>query len=575
LVRGLAEGGVAHACISPGSRSTPLALALDAEERVRCWSHIDERAGGFFGLGIAKATGRAVALLSTSGTAAAEFHPAVIEARYARVPLVILTADRPPLLRDCGAGQTIDQIKLYSGAVKWFFEAAQSEMSPDAVRFFRSLGARAAARAASGPPGPVHLNVPLSDPLTPDPDALARASSEAAQRDPRPALAHAEGRLAPDRAFIGRLASLIRETPEGIVVCGEHPGGENPVESVRALALAAGYPVIAEATSGLRAGPHTGDHVIDAYDALLRLEAFTSAHRPRVVLRIGAMPTSKAARDYLLAALPARARHVIVDPWEEALDPIHAATDLLRADPDLTCRALAEAIGPAPRDRGPWLAGWKAANGRVREAMDRAMDRVSEPFEGRVARDLARALPEGGTLFVGSSMPIRDLETFFSTGARDVRILANRGANGIDGVVSTALGVASVSRGPHALLVGDLSFLHDLGGLLAVRRHALRMTLVVINNDGGGIFHFLPQAAHGGRFDDLFVTPHGLDLSHAARLFGLPYRLVSDTTPLPDLFADALAAPETRILEIRTDAKRNVELHEEIHRAAREALENG
>ncbi len=575
FARGLAEGGVEHACVSPGSRSTPLALALAGAARVRCWSHIDERSGSFFALGIAKATGSAVALLSTSGTAAAEFHPAVIEARHARVPLVILTADRPTLLRDCGAGQTIDQIKLYGADAKWFFEAAVGEASDDAVRFFRSLGARAAARASAPPAGPVHLNVPLSDPLTPSPAALATAPGEAAARDSRPALAHAGGRRAPDPALIQRLAATIRETPEGLIVCGEQTGGEALAWAVGALARAARYPVVAEATSGLRAGPHAGDSLIDAYDALLRLEAFAAAHQPRAVLRFGAMPTSKAVRALLRAGLPAQACHVLVDPWEEALDPIHAATHVVHADPELLCRALAEAIGRGHPAETPWLVSWKGANTRVRRALDAALDRLPEPFEGRVARDLARAMPDGGMLFVGSSMPIRDVETFFSRSERAVRILANRGANGIDGVVSTALGVASISPGPNALLIGDLSFLHDLGGLLAARRHAPRLTIVVINNDGGGIFHFLPQAAHAGSFDDLFATRHGLDLSLAAQLFGLPYRRLSDTASLPEVFAEALAAPDTRLLEIRTDAKRNVELHEEMHRAVREALAHG
>ncbi len=575
FARGLAEGGVEHACVSPGSRSTPLALALAGAARVRCWSHIDERSGSFFALGIAKATGSAVALLSTSGTAAAEFHPAVIEARHARVPLVILTADRPTLLRDCGAGQTIDQIKLYGADAKWFFEAAVGEASDDAVRFFRSLGARAAARASAPPAGPVHLNVPLSDPLTPSPAALATGPGEAAARGSRPALAHAGGRRAPDPALIQRLAATIRETPEGLIVCGEQTGGEALAWAVGALARAARYPVVAEATSGLRAGPHAGDSLIDAYDALLRLEAFAAAHQPRAVLRFGAMPTSKAVRALLRAGLPAQACHVLVDPWEEALDPIHAATHVVHADPELLCRALAEAIGRGHPAETPWLVSWKGANTRVRRALDAALDRLPEPFEGRVARDLARAMPDGGMLFVGSSMPIRDVETFFSRSERAVRILANRGANGIDGVVSTALGVASISPGPNALLIGDLSFLHDLGGLLAARRHAPRLTIVVINNDGGGIFHFLPQAAHAGSFDDLFATRHGLDLSLAAQLFGLPYRRLSDTASLPEVFAEALAAPDTRLLEIRTDAKRNVELHEEMHRAIREALTHG
>jgi 2-succinyl-5-enolpyruvyl-6-hydroxy-3-cyclohexene-1-carboxylate synthase len=569
LVRGLAEAGVAHACVSPGSRSTPLALALAEEARIRCWSHVDERAGGFFGLGIARATRRPVVLLCTSGTAAAEFYPAVIEARHARAPLVVLTADRPPELRDCGAGQSIDQIKLYGGSVKWFFEAAAPDANAPSVRFFRSLGARAAATAQAAPPGPVHLNLPFRDPLTPPPADLAQITAAAEGLDPRAHVSHANGALAPDDALIDELAAFVREEPEGIVVCGEPEGGADLADAAAAFARAAGYPVLADPLSGLRVGPRPRDLIIDAYDALLRVDRFAADHRPALVIRFGALPSSKGLRTFLEA--PSGTRHILVDPWGDLRDPLHVATDVVHVDPALLCRALARALRGARTRASAWSRSWRDANARVRAVLQRRLDMIEELFEGRVARDVASALPSGATLFVGSSMPIRDLDTFFPGTDRAVTILANRGANGIDGVISTALGVAAVSPAPTVLLVGDLSFLHDLGGCLAARRYGIPLTIVLVNNDGGGIFHFLPQTAHA-RFEDLFATPHGLDFSHAARLFGLEYRSARNASELAEAMAESIKRGSVRLVEARTDPKRNVELHAEIRRTVEEAL---
>lgn len=576
LARGLADAGVVHACVSPGSRSTPLALALARENRIRCWSQVDERAGGFFGLGIAKATGRPAALLCTSGTAAAEFHPAVIEARHARVPLVVLTADRPAELRDCGAGQAIDQIKLYGDAVKWFFEAEPGGEGTESIRFFRSLGARAAASAAASPPGPVHLNIPLRDPLTPSPEALDRAVAGAGAADPRPLVSHHEGSLVPDPALVRALGACLREEPRGLIVCGEIDGGEEAVDAIRNLSRATGYPILADVLSGLRAPRAMEDAVIDAWDFLLSVDRFAAAHVPRVVIRFGALPTSKPLRAFLASCAGAGdVRHILVDPWGDLRDPLHAATDVLRAGSAPLARALAEVVGPPRVDETGWRASWRGANARARRGLEDALERLDEPFEGRIARDLARALPGGSTLFVGSSMPIRDLDAFFAGAPGRLRILSNRGANGIDGVLSTALGVAAVSDGPAALYTGDLGFLHDLGGLLAARRHGIPLLAVVVNNDGGGIFRFLPQAAHGDRFEDLFATPHGLTFEHAAALFGLDHRAAQGPADFAKTVAEAIERGRATIIEVRTDPKRNVALHAAVRRAAEEALRDG
>jgi 2-succinyl-5-enolpyruvyl-6-hydroxy-3-cyclohexene-1-carboxylate synthase len=550
----LVRCGLREACTSPGSRSTPLVLSLVRDERLRSTSHIDERCGGFFALGLAKATGTPVALACTSGTAAANYAPAVIEAHEARVPLIVLTADRPPELRDVGAGQTIDQIKLYGSAAKWFQEVDDHPATPERIRWLRGLACRAFWTALDGRPGPVHLNFALREPLVLDEPLPEAEPGGGGRPGGRPWVT----RSARPAATTDALAGELDRRPRAIVVAGRAERDPRLGGAVAAFAERAGLPLLAEPTSGARRGAAAIAH----YDALLRDPEFGAARRPDLVLRIGDLPTSKPLRQWL-HGLGEGTLQVAFDPENAWQDPAGAAALLLASDP----RTAVEALTAGPVDR-EWLASWTAADRAAAGAIAHVLDERAGLSEPLVAAELGARLPADATLVVASSMPIRDVETFFPTRADPPRVLSNRGANGIDGTVSTAFGVAAAGGGPVVLLIGDVALAHDVGGLIAARRLGLPLTIVLLDNDGGGIFDFLPVAREGAAFERHVATPHGLDFAHAAALYGLAYEPVATV----DELRGALALEGAALLHVRTDRGENVALHRRVWEAVRAAV---
>ena len=549
LVDELVRCGMRHAVTCPGSRNAPIALTLAAEERIDAVSVIDERSAGFMALGMAKASGRPVAVTCTSGTAAANLLPAVVEAHEARVPLIVLTADRPPELREVGAGQSIDQLKLYGSAAKWFVEVGSHEPSRATAVHHRALGCRAFWTACGGRPGPVHLNVPLREPLAPSREPLAAADWEG-RPDGRPWTELRVHSQAPHSDDVQALAARMAGVPRGAIVCG--PVSGEVAEPVARLAAAAGWPVLAEPASGLRCGAHDRSHVVAHYDVLLRLERFARARAPELLLRIGDMPTSKPLRAWV-----AGAPQVVLDPHAAWHEPTRAADLILHAAPGPACDALAAALELyAPARDASWLAGWREADAAVPAALAAAPD----PFEPKQLAALAPALPEGSILWMSSSMPVREVEAHFPASERRIRFLANRGANGIDGVVASAAGAARASGEPTFLVIGELALLHDLGGLMAATRAGIELTVVCVNNGGGGIFDFLPVAEHADAalYEEHVATPGGIDLEAVARLAGLEHRR-ADT---PEELRAAAAFPG--LVETRTRRSDNVRLHREL-----------
>ena len=545
----LARCGLEHACTSPGSRNTPILLSLTREPRIRCWSHIDERCAAFFALGAAKAAGRPVALTCTSGTAAANYAPAVIEAWQARVPLIVLTADRPPESRDNGAGQAIDQLKLYGDAVKWFCEVGVDTATPDTLRWIRQLACRAYQTAASGRPGPVHLNFPLREPLI-----LDAPLSE----DPVPG--RADGRPWVQRApALGAAAPADPAVPpaRGVIVAGRLERDAAVGQAAAGCARRLGWPVLADPLSGARHGATA----IATYDLLLRDAGFGQRVRPELVVRVGDLPTSKPLRAWLASL--SGVEQLSLDPDGAWQDPAAAVSDVDAGDPVAALEALAEA-GPALADPA-WLTGWTDADAAARAALSDGLgaDTLSEPLTARL---VGASLGPEATLIVASSMPIRDAELYLPAGTRGPRILSNRGANGIDGTVSTAFGVAAASNHPVTLLIGDVALAHDIGGLIAARQLGLDLTIVVLNNDGGGIFHFLPVSGEADAFEEHVATPHGLDFAKAAALYGLEYTRAQTAAQL----TDAITRPG--IVEVRTDRAENLDLHRRLADAALEAV---
>jgi 2-succinyl-5-enolpyruvyl-6-hydroxy-3-cyclohexene-1-carboxylate synthase len=551
----LARCGMTDACTSPGSRSTPIVASLVRDGRLRCHSHVDERSGGFFALGLAKATGRPVAIACTSGTAAANLAPAVIEAHEARVPMVVLTADRPAELREVGAGQTIDQIKLYGGAAKWFFEVGTHDATEARLRWVRALACRAYWTALEGRPGPVHLNWPLREPLVLDEEL---PEDEGGRPEGRPWVARPPVRATPLDPVLDALTDLVAANPRVAVVAGRYERDDGLAQSAQAFAAATGACLLADPLSGARAGANAVAH----YDALLRDETFAAAQRPDLVVRVGDLPTSKPLRAWLASL--GETPQLALDAEGTWQDPDAVIGGLIASDPALTLRALASRVRAADP---AWLASWRDADARAAAAiLDVLGDELSEP---RSVTALAGALPADATLVVSSSMPVRDVETFWPIRDDGPRVLSNRGANGIDGVVSTAFGVAAGATGPVVALLGDVALAHDVGGLLAARRLGLAPTIVVLNNGGGGIFDFLPVSGETDLYEHHVATPTELDLAQVARTFGLHHELVT----APNALVAALGRTGTaRLVEVRTDRAGNVELHRRVWTAVAAAL---
>ncbi len=557
LVDEWVRAGVVVVAVAPGSRSTPLVLALADDGRVRVEVFLDERSAGAFAVGAAKASRRPAAVVTTSGSAAALLHGAVIEAHHSRAPLLVCTADRPPELRDTGASQAIDQVKLFGDAVRWFVEVGVPEDRPGVGAYWRSVASRAVAEAVGPPSGPVHLNLAFREPLVPSGvavDAPGRAGGA-------PWTACTSGPPTPRLDDVERLARMVAGARRGLVVAGW--GTSADPASVERFAAATGWPVLADAVSGLRTGPHA----ISTYDALLRHRPFAAGHQPDLVLCLGAAPTGRVTTTWLHGAFD----HVLVDPDRAWLDPGRDATEQIVADPSVLLDAVTDMLGGKKACGPGWSAGWQAAEWAARTAIDDLVDSWALPFEGRIARDVAGCLDDGSTLVVGSSMPVRDLESF-ARPRRGLRMVANRGASGIDGFTSTVLGVAAVSRGPVVALAGDLTFLHDMGGLLGANRRSIDATLVVVDNDGGGIFSFLPQAGITEQFERLFATPHGTDLTEVAGAFGVPANRVTAAAELVPAVRDSLAAGGLRVVVVTTDRADNVARHADVWAAVAAAV---
>jgi len=568
----LARGGVRHVVVSPGSRSAPLALAVAAQPGLRDHAILDERSAAFFALGLARASRAPVALVCTSGTAAANYLPAVVEAHHGGVPLVLLTADRPPALRDCGAGQTIDQVGLYGRCVRFSFDAPSPIASDEAFRHLRVLVCRALACARGPLPGPSHLNLPFVEPLAPVPAPSERAALRAlgalagkGRGDAPFTRADPASGLLPDVGVLERLADALSSEPCGWIAVGPLDAGPALARAILELANACGWPVLADVLSQLRTGSEAVGCVVDAHDALLRQADFTRRVAPRAVLRLGALPTSKAFRLFL-EARPGL-RQWVVDPggWSE---PTALAAEVVRADPLLLCRELARRVqARRPAEARAFRGCWTRAGSLARETLHSAIARRPELDEAAVATALAQVLPEGATLFVASSMPVRDVDAFWPAGPRRVRFLANRGANGIDGTLSTAIGVAHEAPGACAVLLGDLAFLHDMGALLLASRCERDLLVVLVDNDGGGIFELLPVAEAAGRavFERHFATPQRVDLARLAGAFGLPFRIAHSPGELAAALEAYASTPGVRIVCARCDRRTS--------RASRDALQ--
>ncbi|HDX9576926.1 TPA: 2-succinyl-5-enolpyruvyl-6-hydroxy-3-cyclohexene-1-carboxylic-acid synthase [Bacillus pseudomycoides] len=553
----LARLRVEDVVISPGSRSTPLALLMTQHEQIRTYLHVDERSAAFFALGIAKAKKRPVALLCTSGTAAANYYPAVCEAFHSRVPLLVLTADRPHELRDIGAPQAMKQFHLFGSFAKQFIEMALPEAAEPMYRYARMTVGRAVAGALQTPKGPVHLNFPLREPLIPDFSLeelweKGRGEYQATVQ---------QGTIAMTDEYAASLRERLLHMEKGLIVCGDdsHP---DIAEAVVAFSETYGYPILADPLSGLRSGVHRKETIIDCYDTFLRNEQLRDSWKPDVIIRFGGMPVSKAIMQYLKKQK--EALHIVVDESGNWRDSALMSTEVVYANDASFCEQLVN--GVKHQNNQEWLHMWQHVNAAVKEKLA-DIKSYEHAFEGKVITELVDVLPKEATLFVSNSMPIRDTDTFFFTNEKNIEVVANRGVNGIDGIVSTALGV-SVARDPLVLVVGDLSFYHDLNGLLAAKLHDLHATIVVVNNDGGGIFSFLPQYEQKEHFEALFGTPLGLDYEHVVKMYNGSFQRVHTWEAFRHEVNKGTREKGLHVIEIKTDREENLHLHRDMMKKA-------
>jgi 2-succinyl-5-enolpyruvyl-6-hydroxy-3-cyclohexene-1-carboxylate synthase len=545
--------GVEHAVLAPGSRSTPLALALAHEPRIELHVHHDERSAGFLALGLALAGWEPTIVLTTSGTAAVELHPAVVEADLAGVPLLVCTADRPPELLDVGAAQAIDQTHLFGRSVRWFHAPGVADAA--ARDRWRPMAARSYAEATGPRQGPVHLNLAFREPLLGVPGKLPapRRVDGAGWTWRPPVQAPAEPSISVAEDFAGR---------RGVIVAGP---GSGDGEALTQVAQALGWPVLAAPQAPVWG---IAGATIPAADALLRVEALAGDLRPEVVLGLGGPLASRVTGEWLAATGAAEIRVAGSGAW---IDPAGTASVVLGADAAQLLAVWAQDLARVePVDGGAWLVTWQEAGAAAQAAIDAVLAAEPGPSEPGVAAALAQALPEGAQLVVSSSMPIRDLE-WYARPAAPITVHANRGANGIDGVVSTAVGVAVASGRPTALLIGDVAFLHDSNGLLGASARQVDLVVVVVDNDGGGIFSFLPQA---GAVDDevfecIYGTPHGLDLVALATAYGVSARAATD---VDGAVRAALDAGGVHVLVVRTDRTANTDLHRRLNAAVATAV---
>lgn len=572
LVETCYRAGVRAAIVCPGSRSGPLAIAFArAGKAIEVISVLDERSAVFLALGIAKRSGQPTAVVCSSGTAGANFFPAAIEARQSRVPLLLLTADRPPELRDCHAGQAIDQGKLFGNYVNWYAELALPAARLGLLQYLRQTVQQAVARSQFPVAGPVHLNIPFRDPLAPLPeetqvDSLALvaavARKEAFFASVTPALLPRREVTAPWEAW--------RACERGAIAVGVAApvDPENYCRAVARLATHLGWPVLADALSPLRNWADCNPNLIASYDLALHDPELAQNLMPECVLQIGPLPTSKILRAWLGRGQPER---WTIDRAAENFDPLHGPTRHLPvAVADLV--AGLPTISAAPSD---YLQAWLALEDQFQTAIATQLDAIPfepYPLEAKVAWVLGQTLPSGTPLMVANSMPVRDLESFWPPGNGHHPIYCNRGANGIDGTLSTALGIAWGDRA--VLLAGDLALLHDTNGFLAARHLQGQLTIVLINNDGGGIFGMLPIANYDPPFEEFFATPQGIDFAKLCATYGVAHERIASW----EYLARAVREPSTagvRVLEVvcdrRADARWRKEQIPQIARDLREA----
>jgi 2-succinyl-5-enolpyruvyl-6-hydroxy-3-cyclohexene-1-carboxylate synthase len=564
FVKELASAGVKYVCISPGSRNTPLTLAFAANQNIKSYVNIDERSCAFFGLGLAKSSGTPVALVSTSGTATAEFYPAIIEAYQQRIPLIVCTADRPPELLNCGANQTINQNNLYKNHIRWFVDAGLPEPVERRIKNIKVIARRSVYESLIGSKGPVHINFPFRKPFEPDSftDDVDQSLIELAGEisfDKEELFKVDDKNISSEKWFI-EIFNYLKEFEKGLIIAG--PENYDPAfhKNCQVLAEKLGYPVLADGASQLRFGKHSKGNILSNFEGFLRSEFFINNNKPDIIIQFGRTITSKALDTYLEKFTALR---FMINEYGDWFDPSNKATAAVACKPFLFCSKMLEIFTNESWERK--LNGWLNTFIEAEKISDSIKDEIinhSQPLnEARIINEVINLLPENSQVMISNSMPIRDFDYFAGNSDKNITVYNNRGASGIDGIISTALGITEESRKPGFLITGDLAFYYDLNGLLAAKKYSIPLIIILVNNNGGGIFEVLPVAKYDKKiFKEFFIAPHSLDFSYFVKGYGGNYRLIDNWDDWQDSFSTALNNKSFSVLEIRTDATKSLEL---------------
>ena len=561
FVNELVESGIKYACVSPGSRNTSLTLAFAGNKNIKSFVHIDERSSAFFALGLAKVSGSPVAIVTTSGTATAELYPAIIEAYQQRVPLIVCTADRPPEMLNRGANQTINQNNLYKNHICWFFDAGLPEPNGKKIKHIKALANRAVFECCIRSRGPVHLNFPFRKPFEPydftddvSIDLIEYANLPISKikiydRSDEPVIKK-------EKWFI-HLYNYVRKFDKGLIFAGPENYNLPFHQNCLKLSNLLGYPLLADGASQLRFGQSNDENLITNYDAVLRSKKFSDEHNPEIILQFGRTATSKALEDYFERCNSLR---FMINEFGDWFDPSNKANEVYACKPFLFCEKMNEQLEKQNfiRKTSRWLNEFKDADKIANNLRVKIIEHAKFPNEGRVIKELIDALPDDLNLMLSNSMPVRDFDYFAPRTDKKISVFNNRGASGIDGITSTALGILADSGKPTLLLTGDMAFYYDLNGLLAAKKYSLPLVIVLINNDGGGIFEVLPISAYGKVFKEYFIASHHLDFAPFVKGYGGNYKLIQSWEDFSSSIKKAFKQKKFTVLELKTYAKKSL-----------------
>ena len=570
FVKELSLHGVKYASISPGSRNTPLTIAFANNKKIKTYIHIDERSSGFFALGLAKASGTPVAIVCTSGTATAELYPAIIEAYQQRVPLIVCTADRPPELLDRGANQTINQHNIYKNHIRHFVDVGLPSTAASKIQQIKKIASQAVYESTIKSKGPVHLNFPFRKPFEPktftdeiDTKVLDLANEKS--YNGKVNLSSTEKDISKHRWF-KNIANQIKKSKKGLIIVGPENYNSKFLKNCQSLSQKLGYPVLADGTSQLRFGKHPKENIITVFDAFLRSNNFVKNYKPDIILQFGRTITSKGLDTFLEKC---NAPRFMINEYGDWFDPSDRAVGSYACKPYLFCEKILEEInsGKKLQKNNEWLSSYKKA-----EAISLIIDNSGFPNEGRIINEIIKSVPDDCQIMLSNSMPVRDFDYFASNTNKKIVIFNNRGASGIDGITSTALGISAAGNKPTVLITGDMAFYYDLNGLLSAKNYKIPLVIVLINNNGGGIFEILPISKYKEVFNKYFIVPHNLEFFPFVKAYGGKYKRIKSWNDFNSSLRTALNSKKLIVLEVKTNSSKSLQIRKKFWNTVSEKL---